>query len=407
MATIQQMLKQFAAHEECERYKGDSKKIELVCLYLLLRQLTPTLSFEEFLSRFRVFADATEENLKMPDVAVDSFLPRAKAKADKLSRRQWQAKEVLGYLALYVDMIREAEQAGEPVPLKLNEWLSSPELQGQYLNGDFDTPVETQPAAKQATQTTDADTEDEESEPAEEDTGDADVVAEEAPAKKSKTKATKAKSAKQQVRPQHIGTRVLYTHPKGQQVRGVTTSMATEDFDDSANVVASVDVMDDSGQLHEGVLVENVTVIDDPLPQPPQNVSPQQATVVETILVAVTPEEISLCHSYLERETMSPKVEADGLIWEWAEQVTHGGVAYDLIIQVKNGTEKSSPYVDAYAIDPDSPRENPLVVTEINPREFSLLGRYSFILPCGTVLVEVLRDNENGLDSVAPPAATV
>jgi len=386
--SIQGLLKAFAKQPGCEGYKGDAKQISLVCLYLFIRQLTPSLPFEQFLQLYAPFADADEENLKLPETAVDAVLPRAAAKAQKNGARQWSAKEVIGFLSLYVDMIREAELSNTPVPMTLNEWIGNDQMQTMYLNGDFDAvEVAGDPPGSQPELHTAAATE----QPATIATELAAVTTAAAP-KKSRAKKSVTQASISDSRPTKAGQRVLYRHPGGQHLRGVTTAVNSVAMADGHRTY--VTLMDDSGQLHAEVAATAVTLIDDPLPQPPQNVSPAAAVVTETIEIGVTAQEAALFTQLLKDAKVVDKYPAHSELWAWDDTCSQEGVDYKLCIKLKNGDATTGPYVDAYAADADSPETQERIVFEIPPRSFSLLGEYMFVLPHGSVRVVVQVDAE-------------
>ena len=387
--SIQGLLKAFAKQPGCEGYKGDAKQISLVCLYLFIRQLTPTLPFEQFLQLYAPFADADEQNLKLPETAVDQMLPRAAAKAEKLSIRQWSAKEVIGFLSLYVDMIREAELSGTPVPMTLQQWIGNTQMQTMYLNGAFDA-VEVAgdpPGSQPETHTAAVDEPQATGEPVSEAV--VGVVTEPVKTKKSRAKKSAASVLSDKF-PTKAGQRVLYRHPSGQHLRGVTTNVTTTQMADGPRVYVSI--MDDSGQLHEDVAVTSVAVIDDPLPQPPQNVSPEAAIVKETIEISVTDQEATVFTQLLETAKVVEKYPMHAELWAWDDVCSQEGVDYKLCIKLKNGDATTGPYVDAYAADADSPAEQERIVFELPPRNFALLGEYMFVLPHGTVRAVIQRD---------------
>jgi hypothetical protein len=376
--TIPELLKAFS--KQCEAYKGDAKKVELACLYLFVRQLTPSLPFETFLECFSALADADEDNLKLPETAVARLLPRTKAKAEQYNSRQWSAKEIVGYLALYIDMIREAEHANMAVPMTLNAWLADPNLQKMYLDGAFD-------AVPKAAEAEDPDTETAVSEAnadIPEEAVAATVATAEVPAKKSRGKKTKTTKSSTEKQPTAAGQRVLYTHVGGQQFRGVTTAVEV----DATTSRTYVDLLDDSGQLHAGVAATSVIVINDPLPQPAQNVTSAASEIVEAFIVDMEEEDLALCAKYLEMETQDMSLPPDRDLWRWEDTVSQEGVEYSLNIILKNGDGDASPYVDAYAAMADTPEGHPPhVIYEIQPRNVSILGVYLFVLPAGTIKV--------------------
>ena len=141
--TIIELLDKFTSQPGCEGYRGDAKRVDLLSLFLFVRQLTPSLTFEDFLTRFANFADADDENKKEPATAIKILLPRAKAKAEAAGKHQWSAKQVVDYVALYVDMVREAERTQTPVPLELPAFLGNEALIEQFLAGAFAAPKKT------------------------------------------------------------------------------------------------------------------------------------------------------------------------------------------------------------------------------------------------------------------------
>jgi len=379
--SIPELLKGCA--KQCEAYKGDAKKVELTCLYLFVRQLTPTLPFETFLECYSALADADEENLKLPDTAVARLLPRTKAKADQYKLRQWSAKEIVGYLALYVDMIREAENTNTAVPMTLNAWLGNPAMQKMYLDGGFDVPETVADTTEEAVAAANADiTEDDTPPPV---VPEAEVpAAVEKPARKSRGKKETVPKVPTGRQPTIAGQRVLYTHPGGQQLRGVTQQVITDETTSKVYVT----LIDDSGQEHKEVAVSRVVLIDDPLPQPAQNVSSTASAIVEALIVDMEDTDMALCNKYLTMESQDLTLPPDRDLWRWEDTVTQDGVEYSLNIILKNGDADAPPYVDAYAAAADTPEgQPPHVIYEIQPRNFSILGVYLFVLPGGTVKV--------------------
>lgn len=380
--TIPELLKAFS--KQCEAYKGDAKKVDLVCLYLFLRQLTPSLPFEVFLDRYTALADADEENLKLPETALARFLPRTKAKAEQYGLRQWSAKEIVGYLALYVDMIREAEQTNTPVPMLLNAWLADPNLQKMYLDGAFDTAPETPAAEEEAAVPATATVSDDVVADA---VPDEVPVATAAPEKKKRGRKAKVTTVNTEKQPTAVGQRVLYTHVGGQQFRGVTTEIVT----DPTTNRTYVSLLDDAGQLHAGVGVTSVMRISDPLPQPAQNVTSTASAIVEKLVVDMEEEDMVLCARYLEMPAQDMSRAADTDLWRWEDIVTQDGVEYSLNIILKNGDGDAPPYIDAYAAAADTPADQPPhVISELQPRNISVLGVYLFVLPGGTVQVTLV-----------------
>lgn len=278
--------------------------------------------------------------------------------------------------------------------MTLNEWIGNAQMQTMYLNGDFDAvevpgdPPGSQPevhaTAVSATQDVPVPV------PA---TTATEVAA--TPAtdvvkpKKSRSKKS-AVSALSDTCPTKAGQRVLYRHPNGQHLRGVTTAVVTVEMSDGPRVYATI--MDDSGQLHEEVAATLVTVIDDPLPQSPQNVTPEAAVVKETIEIEVTGQEATIFTQLLKDAKRVEKYPEHAELWAWDDVCSQEGVPYKLCIKLKNGDATTGPYVDAYAADADSPAEQERIVFEIPPRNFALLGEYMFVLPHGSVRVVIQRD---------------
>lgn len=108
---VPELLDEFSKRPGCDRYRTDSNKIELLTLYLSVRQFAPDLEFDTFLSRLEPVAGYDEENGLLPADALSLFCPRSKSRAEQLQRTQWSAVQVVDLLAYYVDGLRAGQFA--------------------------------------------------------------------------------------------------------------------------------------------------------------------------------------------------------------------------------------------------------------------------------------------------------
>lgn len=338
--TIQQLLRNFSKLPTGERYSADSEKVKLLEDYLWIRQLTPSLPFETFLSLYAPIADFDEENLKHPVDAIKHYLPRAKKVADDRQLHHWAAKEVVDFVALYVDMIREAETKSTPLPMTFNEFLQSAPLISMFLAGDFKEPS--------------------------------------APKAPSTPRTPRAAKGNEQVRPSGVGQRVIYTATSGRQHRGELTAYWQDP--QSSNVFA--DFRSDAGEDFKGIGINSFEVCSDPPPNVPQTISgdalPELAHGKLIIVKAQYPSVVQALALSVPLGTVA----LGEVIYGFNHQFSTGHVA---VIEVVNGNS-GGPYVDARLClnTPDN------VLAEINPPRKSIEGIYIFETPAGTFNLEVV-----------------
>ena len=128
---VPELLDEFAKRSGCDRYRTDSNKIDLLTLYLSVRQFAPDLEFDTFLSRLEPVAGYDEENGLLPADALSLFCPRSKSRAEQLQRTQWSAAQVVDLLAYYVDGLR----AGQFGNVSARQYLEKGS--DLYLSGAF------------------------------------------------------------------------------------------------------------------------------------------------------------------------------------------------------------------------------------------------------------------------------
>ena len=335
--TILALLRGFAKLPNCSRYSSDSEKIKLLGMYLWLRQLVPTLPFETFLDLYAVVADFDKENLKHPDDAVKAYLPRSKKAAEEKGLKHWTAKEVVDFVALYVDMIREAERTQVPVPLTLNQFLQHKSLITCFVNGDFKEP--------------------------------------EAPkASKGKKKVT------QRILVTCTGQRCIYTNASQQQFRGYSQEV----WQDEQTKAVFANFKSDEGEVFEGVSNQSLEVVDDPAPNPPQNIEGDDLPVIAQGKLLIRKAEFTAVRQTMGSPTTIGTVSRGDIIYNWSHNFPDGHTA---IIHIVNGeADKSTdrPYVDAFMHD-----SNNNTVCELKPRENDVRGTYTFTISGGVYVLEV------------------
>ena len=342
-ATVVTLLKGFAKQPGCEAYAGDSHKIKLITAFLWLRQLTPSLLFEKFLELFAPLANYDEENRKHPEDALAHHCPRSAKIATQRNVPQWSAKECVEFASLYIDMVREAEATGSPVPMTFDVFLGA--LSAQFRNGDFNVP---EPAAPTP------------------------------PAGATKKKSAAAAPTHVAIRPSSAGQRVIYTIPEtnGRQVRGVAEAV----YQEGPNTF--VTVKSDEGELFEGVGLDHCHVVTDPLPpSPPVVHATGQPTITggeKTLLIPKS--QYGSVKAALAMNVAMGNVALGDAIYPYAVTFENG---YDAVIEVVNG--ESGPFVDARLLDP---KHDDRIVYDLPPRK-NIDGTYQFVDGDKTYTVEV------------------
>ncbi len=353
--TVMNLLRDFAKQPGCDNYKGDSDKIKLLNTYLWLRQLTENLSFETFLAKFAALADFDEINRKHPDDSLAFHCPRAKAAAEKLGKEQWAAKECVGILALYVDMVREAEKQNVPVPLTLDQYLDmdAPAVKaGTVVLPKADSLRGGGAAENGAAGGTKARRSPRPSEPspADPDTG--------------------LSPTGQSLLPSFVGQRVIYKMPSSDRQRRGKVLNIIVDGDRQY-----VDFETDEGEQFEQCNILHFTVLDEALPATREDV--------------------------LARDTLwIPKAQFGSLQSQLAVTTPIGGVPLgelilqfrkpfpqlQLIVDVDIVNGETGPYVDARLIAEQNGEG--LVLVEEPPRT-NILGTYRFERPEGVIILEI------------------
>lgn len=315
------------------RYRADGEQIRLLTLYLLVRQLTPALTFETFLERFAPLADFDEENRKMPEDAVKHHCPRIKRHATERGVPSWSAKDVKELLVLYVDMCRLADEQQIEVPVTLDEFLA--DTGPDFINGTVARPEKT--PKTRATQAP------------------ARVASLEVP---SVADGDTGINMGAPMRPTTAQQRVLLEHPLhvGRQLRGWVAALTTD-----AQQRPRVTVLADDGQLFVDQPLSAVQVMQEENAPTPPNVGDATRT---TLTIAARDRESVF--GYLNMRTPVGNVTVGSAIHSWTAAF-EGGVELD--IQLING--EGGPYVDAQFVD----TVNDNVIVELAPREM-LLGYY-------------------------------
>jgi hypothetical protein len=338
--SIMACLREFAKQAACERYGADGERIKLIIDYLWLRQLTPSLPFETFLNLYMPLADFDAMNLKHPADAIKNLLPRTKKAAEAAGSHQWSAKEVVEFVALYIDVVRESESQGIPVPMDLRAFLENAQMQELYIAGEF----------KEA-----------------------------APPKKSRGSggSKKPAAAAEQVRPSAAGQRVLYTGPKDQQFRGKVDQLTEPD----AEGKVYVDFTTDAGEAMTGLGIQKFAVIDDPPPNPPQALDGAALPALGSGTITIKKSQMPSVQQALgiKGQPMG-NVAANDVIYPFAVAVAEGVTAH---VDILNGAE--GPYVDPYLIQGED-MEHP--AAELPPRD-NIIGTYVFVTAEGSYQVEV------------------
>lgn len=339
--SIQSMLRAFSKQADCDRYSGDAEKVKLLEQYLWCRQLMPGLTFEVFLNLYGPVANFDDENLKHPSDAIKKLLPRQKKQAEAQNTHHWSSKEVVDYVALYVDMIREAEQTNAPIPLTFNQFLVSQNLLDGFHAGAF----KEEPAPKE---------------------------------KKSTGGSSKpAAKGAEKVRPTSTGQRVIHTNSSGRQFRGVLTNY----WQDAQSSHIFCDFHADSGEEFKGIGLAAFELCSDPPPNPPQDNEGHEVPELGRGKLTIVKAQFPSVLTALEMNVAVGTVAIGDNIYSFNYQFETGHVA---VIDVVNG--ESGPYVDARLCitSPDN------VLFEVNPPRKNIEGTYTFEIPEGSFSLEVV-----------------
>ncbi len=333
--TILQLLREFSKKDGCDRYSSDGEKVKLLVDYLWLRQLTPALPFETFLELYAPIANFDKENLKHPDDAIKHHLPRAKKQAEERGVQQWSAKDVVDYVALFVDIIRAAESTSTPVPMQFNDFLTNAAMIEQFRAGAFKEPS--------------------------------------APRGGSRKKTTSATAGKEP--PTAANQRCLYNAPGGRQHRGYTTEV----WQDQASQNWYANFRADSGEQVQGIGLGNLERCEDPPPNPPSTPEGEPKPELGHGKLTIPKAQFPQVLQALGLQAPVGTVALGDMIYGYNHQFQDGKVA---LIEVINGETK--PYVDARLCEgaPDN------VVAEVPPRD-AIEGVYTFETADGSYTLEV------------------
>lgn len=346
--TVMNLLAEFERQPNCEAYKADSAKVQLICTYLWLRQLTDGLTFERFLEKFATIADFNDENRKHPEDAAKYFCPRAKKQADAQGMPQWTAEEVVDILALYVDIVRECERTGIEVPLTLARYL---ETEGPaYKRGELPPP---EPAKRR-------------------NAGGGGkrkaggVAVEQTPEQLQVAAATGV--VDNPTAPTAANQRVIYSPPhwQGQQVKGVTRDVREEGGRRLA------DFATDAGELFVNCDASHCTVIQEALPVVPQ------AYERKSLLIPAA--NYPMIRDALALNQPMGNVQVGGLIHTYNVPFDCGVV---VDINVVNG--ETGPFVDSQLAANGETQD---ILAELPPRR-SILGEFRYETSAGWLVVDV------------------
>lgn len=336
-ASIMLLLRNFSKQAGCDRYTGDSERVKLLEDYLWLRQLTPSLPFETFLQLYTAVADFDDENLKHPADAIKELVPRNKKHAEEKKRRHWSAKEVVEYVALYVDIIRRAEATQSPVPMTLNQFLQNQSMIEQFVAGTFK---------------------------------------EELPRESSRKSSTRSQKTSEKVRPSAAGQRAIHTSSSGRQFRGHVTAL----WQDQQSQQFYADFQSDTGEEIKGVGLITLEVCPDPPPNPPQTNEGDPLPELGHGRLLIPKANFPSVLQALSLQVPLGVAAIGDVVYSFNHQFPTGHVA---IIDVVNA--EGGPYVDARLCvnTPDN------VVAEINEPRRNIEGLYTFETPEGSFTLEV------------------
>lgn len=342
------LLRDFERQPGCDEYTADGSRIKLLCEYIWVRQLTPDLTFEDFLARYTPLADFNEENRKHPDDAVRHHCPRSKAQADKVGKAQWSAREAVDMLVLYVDVCRECDRTRQP-GMSLDEFLGL--MADGFKTGEIQPPD--RPAGRAATKAAPRSA--------------ASRVGQPAPA----DPVTGLVDTNNPLMPSHAGQRVIYAMPteNSRQVKGVVQQIRTE------GDRRYVDFMTDAGELIEAANINHFVVCNEEPPATQPCLESRKHWIPKSQLPGV--------NQALQLTSPMGNLALDDTIYQWVAQFDCGLLAE---VTVLNGQQ--GPYVDAVLVDPNRTEEQGQIVSELPPRR-SVLGTYTFDSPGGTLVLEV------------------
>lgn len=315
-------------------FVSDKAKVGLLTQYLFVQAIVPELSFEAFLRRYAVLADDSKEKPLRPDTAITAAL------GDKTAAKKWSQKEIVEFVAVYVDMIRAAEQEGVPVPMTLHQCLTNPKMIEAFLSGQF--------------------AEDPEPE-----------------VKKKRNKPPTPATADKPLVPWVAGSRAIYHAASGQQFRGQVQSVQTTEAGEFADFVS------DAGELFRDIGTFALKPCDAAQANVLRKQSGDEAELLGRKVIRVARDRLEKIQRYLATGKPVGTVAPGGILDEFFEAVNDHVVA---VIQVCNGV--NNVYVDARLStrNPDGTPGGTLF--DIAPRT-TFEGTYTFHTPQGAWQVSV------------------
>lgn len=330
--TVLSQLKEFSKKPGCEDYKNDSARIDLLILYIWVRQITGV-GFQAFLDNFVSLADFSEDNRKHPEHVLAYHCPRNAKVATSRSVTQWTAKEVADFSALYIEYLRGCEANGTPAQ-SFDVFLGT--NAAAYLAGSLKHP---------------------------------DMPAE--PGKKG-TKGSFSQTAA--VRPTTAGQRVIYTMGNGRQLRGLTEGSIVLSGDKQY-----IDVKADGGELFQSVTIDHLVLIDAPAVQLPPDANGHAKGVLEEQTLWIPKAAVFNVRQALGLPMAMGNVGLGDVIYPYS----HGfGGNFEAAIEIVNG--ETGPYVDARLVQTVGGED----VCSLPPRK-NIEGDYPFEIPEGVLLLHV------------------
>ena len=272
-----------------DKAKGDAAAITAIIDYMELRRISPSITFASYLAAKAALLTSDQPD-DLSKIVADA-LPRTKKAAEALNRRQWSAKEVAGFLLLYMDIVQAADAAQEPV-IPLSEFLAMPAMQEAYLRGDFDE----KPKAEETH---------------------ADGIPVKSP-----------------------GARCVHTHEGGRQERGVVTGSDE----------TGVTVKTDAGEILTGLPESSVVRNTDPPPNDPVTPDGKPLPCLARGVLTLPATDYSAAQSRLNSPGPVGSVEFDAVMHTFSFDFEDG---HSVIIDVANGEPK--PWVDAYLVETARP----------------------------------------------------
>lgn len=351
------LLAAFPRQKGCEAYGQDGRRIQLLSMYVWLRQFTERLTFELFLEKFTPLADYDDINLKHPDAALHACCPRSKKQADTSGVPQWTAKECVDILALYVDMCREADKLGMAVPITFAEFLQS---EGPLYKAGQTAPL---PAAATRQKRTRA------------------VAAAAASKADPVTGLTPTAAAE---RPTSAGQWIIYEPATevGRQIRGTTVAVYSQAVGEE--IRQYVDFVTEEGEVYNAVNAGHCTVLEG---TPPPAEEPQ---VVKRL--RIPKDEYP---QIVERLKLNAPV-ANVAIGEVLHMFSVTFTEQQLVADITVVNQEAHPVVIAELANAQND-----VIADLPPRR-NILGDYRFNTPQGVLIVRAVTA---ATDPAAGPAA--